>query len=94
MATKNYIGSGKKHASYDSITVSLKMDEAQKHAFTTDKGTFLTFIVSARKEVDQYGKTHSVFVLTDAEEATTAPAAQAVAVAEPAPKKAKGTKKK
>lgn len=92
MAQKQYIGSGKKHENYNSVTVTLNLDQAQKHAYETSNGTFLTFIVSARKEADQYGKTHSVFVLVDADEPETTPAA--VAEPEAAPKKKKARSKK
>lgn len=97
MVTKTYIGSGKS-TKFNGVTVTLRMEDAQKFAYETERGTYLTFVVSPRKEVDQFGKTHSCFVLVDSQEGTpemqemTAPAT----VEEPAPAapKAKGKGKK
>lgn len=90
-----FIGSGKKHSNYDSVTVTLRMTEAEKYAFETEHGTFITFVVSARKQVDQYGKTHSAFVLVDDEGTPELPvqAEPAVAEPQPEPKKKRRSKK-
>lgn len=64
MATKQFIGSGKAHQQFDSVTVTLKMEDAQKYAYEREHGTFLTFVVSKRKQPDNFGRTHSAFVLT------------------------------
>lgn len=61
-AKKQYIGSGKPTEN-NGIKVTLRMDEATPHIYTTDKGTFLTFIVAQKKEVDQFGKTHAAFLM-------------------------------
>ena len=94
MATKQYIGSGKKHSNYDSVTVTLRMTEAEKYAFETENGTFITFVVSARKEADKFGKTHSAFVLVDDEGTPELPVQAEAAVAEPAPEPKKKRRSK
>lgn len=72
---KQYIGSGKGHPTFDSVTVTLKMDAAIGAMFTTDKGTFLRFVVSRRQQPDQFGKTHACFFIPQPEkEAVEAPA--------------------
>ena len=64
MATpKQYIGSGKGHSEFDSVTVTLNMDAAIGAMFTTDKGRFMRFVVTRRQQPDQFGKTHSVFFI-------------------------------
>lgn len=68
MATKQFIGSGKAHKQFDSVTVTLKVEEAMKYAYERDHGTFLTFVVSRRQKPDDYGRTHSAFVLTQNDE--------------------------
>lgn len=65
---KNYIGSGKTTL-HNGVKVTIRMDEAMQHIYTTDKGRFLTFMVSPKKEADQYGKTHSAFVMPREERA-------------------------
>lgn len=63
MSSKNiYIGSGRATAN-EGVKVTLRMDQVQEHAYTTDKGTFITFMVAPRKEKDQFGKTHSAFIM-------------------------------
>jgi hypothetical protein len=75
MATpKQYIGSGKGHPTYDSVTVTLNMDAAVGAMFTTDKGTFLRFVVSRRQQPDQFGKTHACFFIPQEKKAVEAPA--------------------
>jgi len=94
MATKQYIGSGKKHSTYDSVTVTLNMKEAEKYAFETEHGTYLTFVVTARRQADQYGKTHSVIVLVDDEGTPELPVQAEAAVAEPQPEPKKKRRSK
>ena len=61
---KNYIGSGKKHESYDVVKVTIGWDSASKYVYEKDGKKYLTFDVAAKREADQYGKTHSVSVWT------------------------------
>lgn len=62
MATKAYIGSGKA-AQYNSIRVSIKLEDAQPHIKKGENGTWLSFFVAPRREPSDAGNTHSVFVL-------------------------------
>jgi hypothetical protein len=64
---KQYIGSGKA-AQFNSVTVTVNLDEAIKHSYSTDNGTYITFMVSPKQQADRFGKTHSAFVLVDAPE--------------------------
>ena len=81
MATqKKYIGNGKSTV-HNGITVSIRLEDAQPYARTSKSGTWLNFMVAERKAVDEFGRTHSAFVLVDAPEAQPAPAV----MAEPAP---------
>lgn len=75
---KQYIGSGKA-ALHNSVTVTLNLDTAMAHAYSTENGRYITFLVAPKQQKDQYGKTHSAFVLVDAPEAQPAPSV----VAEP-----------
>lgn len=90
MDSKVFIGSGKAHSEFDSVTVTLDMAKLEQHVYTTERGRYITFVVSRRKEVDQYGKTHSAFVMV--KEAAPVPAAVAEPPAEPVRKTRKGKK--
>lgn len=76
--SKSYIGKGKAIGTFGSVRVSLKMEDVLKHAYKTERGEFITFMVTPMKETDQYGKTHTVYV-------EVREPADATAVAEPAP---------
>ena len=88
MATKEFIGSGKGHQQFDSVTVTLKVDEALKHAYTRENGRFLTFVVSRRQNPDNYGRTHSAFVLVKDDQLSLAASTEPVE----APKKVRRKK--
>lgn len=60
--SKIYIGSGKKHPSYDVVKVTIGWDSASQHVYEKDGKKYLTFDVAAKRGPDQYGKTHSVSV--------------------------------
>lgn len=61
---KNYIGSGKQHEQYESIKVTIDVDKAKPFVSEYNGKRYLTFEVSKKREIDQYGKTHSVSVWT------------------------------
>lgn len=65
---KEYIGSGKA-ANHNSVTVTLALDKAMQHAYSTTNGKYITFMVSPKQEVDRYGKTHTAFVFVEAPQA-------------------------
>ncbi len=73
MATKQFIGSGKAHQQYESVTVTLRVEELLKYTYERESGKYVTFVVSRRQQPDNYGRTHSAFVLV--QEAAPAPEA-------------------
>lgn len=84
MDNKKYIGSGKAHNQFDSITVTVDLAKASDAMFTTENGTYLRFVVTKRQQADQYGKTHACFFIPRTHD--EAP--------EPAPEKKKRRQKK
>jgi len=93
---KTYIGQGKRNAKINTIIdVTIDMNKAQGFLFEGEKGTYLRFSVGERKEVDQYGNTHTVSVWTP--DVQPVPTEAPAAVSEPAPavptEKKKRTKK-
>jgi hypothetical protein len=60
--TKQYIGSGKA-TDNNGVKVTLRLADALKHSYRTERGEFLTFIVTERQSPDQYGKTHAAFLM-------------------------------
>jgi len=62
---KIYVGSGKKHAEYDIVNVSVCLSDLPKeHMFEYQGKQYIKLTVAAKKETDQYGKTHYVAVDT------------------------------
>lgn len=63
---KIYVGSGKKHPSYDITSISVCLSDIPKEYITESKNgkKYVNLSVSAKKETDQYGKTHSVAIDT------------------------------
>lgn len=58
---KTYVGSGRVVGQYGNIAVSICITDVPKDALSEYNGkTYLKVIVSQKREVDQYGKTHSV----------------------------------
>jgi hypothetical protein len=64
---KKYIGGGKA-TKWNGVTVTLRMEEAERFIHETENGKFLSFIVSPRKTASPAGSTHSAFVLVGAPE--------------------------
>lgn len=65
MATKQFIGGGKKHSQFDSVTVTLSVEKAMEFAYEREHGKYITFVVSRRQTPDKFGRTHSAFVLVN-----------------------------
>lgn len=65
MAAKQFIGGGKGHTQFDSVTVTLSVDKAMEFAYEREHGKFITFVVSRRQSPDKFGRTHSAFVLVN-----------------------------
>ena len=63
---KVYIGNGKRHQSYDVIKCNICIDNIEQYVYTSDRTgkRYLSFDVSARKSVDEYGNTHAVSIWT------------------------------
>ena len=59
-----YVGSGKKASQYDIVNVSICIDDLEKHIFEYKGKRYAKLTVAAKKETDQYGKTHSVSINT------------------------------
>lgn len=59
--SKDYIGSGKK-ISEGIVRVSIDLEKVKPHIYEFNGKKYLTFNVSEKREADQYGKTHSVYV--------------------------------
>jgi hypothetical protein len=82
---KTFIGKGKRNEKFNGIIdVTIDMNQAQAFLFEGEKGTYLRFSVSERKEKDQYGNTHAVSCWTP-----DAQPAAAVVAEPPAPTKRK-----
>ncbi len=59
---KCYIGKGRKVEDLEIVTVTLKMEEAEKHILEMEGKRFLRFEVAALRETDKYGGTHTCYV--------------------------------
>jgi hypothetical protein len=60
---KIYIGKGKlANEEFNIVEVSISMEKAEPHIFEYKEKKYLKFEVSARKEPDQYGNTHNVYL--------------------------------
>jgi hypothetical protein len=61
--TKQFIGSGKKHDTYDIVYTRLYVDKFESLLKTDPKGRkYLDLNVGSKREADQYGNTHGVWV--------------------------------
>lgn len=64
MATnKQYIGNGKATI-HDGVTVTIRMEDAAPFIRKTDSGSWLSFIVGKKQQVDDKGRTHTAFIIT------------------------------
>jgi hypothetical protein len=63
---KIYCGSGKSHPSYDIVNIDVCLGKIPKEFISEDKNgnKWLKLTVSKKKEVDQWGKSHTVTVNT------------------------------
>lgn len=62
--TKQFIGSGKKHDTYDIVYTRLYVDKFESLLKTDQKSgrKYLDLNVGSKREKDQYGNTHGVWV--------------------------------
>jgi hypothetical protein len=62
MNEKKYVGSGKRVGNYDLINFTIS-EEKIKDAFVEYNGkNWLKLTIGKKKTVDQYGKTHSIWI--------------------------------
>ena len=57
-----FIGSGKKVGEYDIVKCTIDLEKAKPHIYEYEGKKYLTFSVSSKREIDQYGKTHNISV--------------------------------
>jgi|TARA_R100000231_G_scaffold40384_1_gene35225 hypothetical protein len=62
MSEKNYVGSGKKVGNYDLVNFSIQLDKLNDFAFEMNGKKYVKLSMGKKKEVDQYGKTHSIWI--------------------------------
>lgn len=63
MADKKYVGNGKENGDYGIINISVNLTDLAPEDITEYEGKkYLRLSVGRKREVDQYGKTHSVWV--------------------------------
>ena len=62
---KIYVGSGKKAANYDIVNITVCLDDKLKEHIYEYKGKkYINLTVAAKKEIDQYKKSHYVAINT------------------------------
>lgn len=59
---KKYVGKGKQAGQYEMVNISIAKSKVEKHWYEYNGEWYLKLTVGKLKEVDQYGKTHSVWV--------------------------------
>ena len=63
MEQKIYVGSGRKVEKYDIVNITICLDDKIKpHIYDFNGKKYLNLTVAAKKEADQYGKTHYVAI--------------------------------
>ena len=62
MNDKKYVGSGKKVGSYDLINFTISEEKTRDSWIEYNGKRFLKLSIGNKKQVDQYGKTHSVWI--------------------------------
>jgi hypothetical protein len=62
MNEKKYVGSGKKVGNYDLINFTIAEDKVKDAWFDYNGKKYLRLTIGNKKEADQYGKTHSVWL--------------------------------
>lgn len=59
---KQYIGKGKKSQNFGIIDVTIALEKADAFIFEYEGKNYLKFQIAERKEADQFGNTHTVYV--------------------------------
>jgi hypothetical protein len=60
---KTYIGKGKQNPNFDIVKMTLKVDDFQNLIFEKEGVKYLTFEVAKMREADQFGRTHTDYVV-------------------------------
>jgi hypothetical protein len=62
MNEKKYVGSGKKVGNYDLVNFTISEEKTQDAWIEYNGKRFLKLTIGNKKQVDQYGKTHSIWI--------------------------------
>ena len=62
MNEKKYVGSGKRVGNYDLINFTISAEKIQDAFVEYNGKKYLKLSIGKKKTVDQYGKTHSVWI--------------------------------
>jgi hypothetical protein len=62
MNEKKYVGSGKKVGNYDLVNFTISEEKTRDAWIEYNGKRYLKLTIGNKKEVDQYGKTHSVWI--------------------------------
>tara|TARA_R110001583_G_scaffold45502_1_gene143232 strand:+ start:1002 stop:1253 length:252 start_codon:yes stop_codon:yes gene_type:complete len=62
MNVKKYVGNGKKVGTYDLVNFTISEEKARDSWIDYNGKKYLKLTIGAKKEVDQYGKTHTIWV--------------------------------
>lgn len=59
---RKFVGSGKEVSGYDLINCTLKKSDLDGNFFNYNGTEYITVTVGKKRETDQYGKTHAVWL--------------------------------
>ena len=63
MKSKEYVGNGLKFGEYDQVAISFALEDVEKYAKKAKNGKhYINLVVSALREKNQWGKTHTVYI--------------------------------
>lgn len=65
MSNKTYVGNGKQREGIDIINISICLNDIPKEEITTSESNgkkYVRLSVGTKRDVDQYGNTHSVWI--------------------------------
>mgnify|MGYP005700502181 FL=1 len=62
MNEKKYVGSGRQVKNYDLINFTIAEDKTKDAWIEYNGRKFLNLSIGKKKEVDQYGKTHTIWI--------------------------------
>lgn len=62
MNEKKYVGSGKKVGNYDMVNFTISEEKTRDAWIEYNGKRYLKLSISPKKQTDQYGKTHSVWI--------------------------------